>query len=55
MTEPVEVSSSAAVFAPPADAMLAAKRPVTRRPFAEFRGESGETHEMRRIADAVHG
>ena len=55
MTEPVEVSSCAAVFAPPADAMLAAKRPVTRRAFAEFRGESGETHEMRRIVDAVHG
>ena len=55
MAEPVEVPPYAAVSAPPADAMLAAKRPVTRLTFAELRGEFGETHAMRRIADAVYG
>ena len=55
MAEPVEVPPYAAASAPLADAMLAAKRPVTRRTFVELRGEFGETHAMRRIVDAVYG
>ena len=55
MTERVEVPSYALVFVLLADVAPGAKRPVTQRTFAELRGEIGETHEMRRIVDAVHG